>query len=433
MTKLEFFIKAMKAGMYQRVSWVISAFSLIQEGPEEYKKDPYSFRIIQTSTGFFFLDPDNNNDLTRIEDHSDFTTPLFDPKEKIEIGPGDIINLFENITSCYGNLLFNYQCLVYPFGSKIPYMQGKVNSSRLESEVLKRYKETPKKGENIDPESIYTPEYLRMCNAVFHLENYMQLFTPAGSEKSMTSHPDMLKLRDELFEKYKDRLHDPAVFALISSELMKLDKEWLKDDPDSMNFYLKSKSFKVVRRKLFETIGSDAGLSEGVEVKPVKKSLSEGWDYEDFPQLNNTQRAASISRGAETALGGEQVKWLLRASSNMVVTEDDCGSKLGVDHVIDESMKGFTAILSNGKQIVLDDEELPKYLGSVLTLRSPMFCHLDKTDYCKKCVGPRLALNPTSMFTSVSKIGDIMLAISLAAAHSTSIEVEELDTSTFLS
>lgn len=433
MNKFEYFIICMKLELFKKVAWVISAFSKIQEGPEDWKKDPYDYRLIQTPTGYFYVDPEKDKQLSIIEEVADISLPLFDPKERITINPSHIDNLDSTIESCYGNLLFNYQCLVYPFGKKIPYMTGRVTSSRIEKEVLKRYKDTPSKEEPYDPNAIYTNEYLKMCDAVFHLENYTQLFTPAGSTKSMVTHPDMLKLRDELFEQYKDRIHDPAVFAEIAKQLEKLDREWLKDDPDSMDFYLKAKSFKVIRRKLFETIGADAGLSDSININPVKRSLSEGWDADDFPQLNNAHRAASYSRGAETALGGEQVKWLLRSSSNMIVTEDDCGSKLGVEHVITENMIDFTAIFANGQQKVLDEETIKPYLGTVLTLRSPMFCQLDKTDYCKTCVGPRLSLNPTAMFTSISKIGDTMLDISLASAHSGSIEVTELDTSTFLS
>lgn len=421
----------MKADLFLQVRWVISAFSKIVEGPEDWKKDPYPYRIVQTPTAYFFVDPDNGNELTLLED-TDLSLPPFSPQERIQLYPGDAPNLTSPIESCYGNLLFNYQCLIYPFGSKIPYMRGRVTSSRLEKEVLKRYKDDPAPGEARDPQAIYTDEYLKMCDAVFHLENYMQLFTPAGSEKSMTSHPDMFKLRDQLFEEFKDRLHDPAVFAEISSRLEQLDREWLADDPDSMNFYLKSKSFKVIRRKLFETIGSDAGLSEGIEIDPVKRSLSEGWDASVFTQLNNAHRAASFSRGAETMLGGEQVKWLLRSSSNILITEDDCGSKLGIEHTIQDNHIGFT-IIDGTKQIKLSEDNIGSYLGKTLPMRSAMFCKLPKTDYCKTCVGPRLSLNPTAAFTAISKIGDTMLAISLAAAHSGAIEVAEMDTSNFLS
>lgn len=431
MNKLDFFILAMKAGMYQHVKWVISAFSKIVEGPEDWKQDPYPYRIVQTPTAYFFVDPDNNNQLTLLED-VDLNNPPFTAQERIQLDPSDIENLSEPIESCYGNLLFNYQCLVYPFGSKVPYLTGRVSSSRLEKEVLKRYKFDTNLNEPKDPNFIYTDEYLKMCDAVFHLENYMQLFTPAGSEKSMTSHPDMRKVRDQLFEENKDHLHDPTVYAGISSQLEKLDKEWLADDPDSMNFYLKSKSFKVVRRKLFETIGSDAGLSDGIEINPVRRSLSEGWDADVFVQLNNASRAGSFSRGAETMLGGEQVKWLLRGSANIMITEDDCGSKLGIEHEIKDSHVGFT-IIENNKQTTLTQENISSYLGRTLSMRSAMFCKLLKTDYCKTCVGPRLSLNPTAAFTAISRIGDTMLAISLAAAHSGAIEVQEMDASNFLS
>lgn len=432
MHKFDFFILAMKEGLYKRVAWVISAFAKTQEAPEEWKKDPYPYRIVQSPTNYMYVDPENQLNLSPIEGVTDSSAPLFDPRERIVINGNHIENLMGEVTSCYGNLLFNYQCLVYPFGSKIAYMNGRVKSSDIEREVLKHFKDTSGDS-SIGPEDITTVEYLKMCDAVFHLENYMQLFTPAGSEKSMMTDPRMKAYRDGLFEKYKDQLHDPAVFAMISRELEKMDRAWLADDPDSMNFYLKSKSFKIVRRKLFETIGADAGFNEGVNVNPVKRSLTEGWDDKDFAQLNDVQRAGSYSRGAETALGGEQVKWLLRASSNLLVTEEDCGSTLGVEHVITENMVGFTAIKADGKQEVLNKETIAPYLGKVLKLRSPMFCKLPKTDYCKVCVGPRLSLNPTSIFTSISRIGDVMLSISLAAAHSTAVETEKLDTATFLS
>lgn len=431
MNKTEFFILAMKAQMFRQVKWVISAFSKIVEGPEDWRKDPYPYRIVQTPTAYFFVDPENGNQLTLLED-ADLSLPPFTPQEKIQLHASDAENLSESITSCYGNLLFNYQCIIYPFGNKIPYMRGRISSSHLEREVLKLYKDDSVPGEKKDPKAIYTDEYLKMCDAVFHLENYMQLFTPAGSEKSMTSHPDMFKQRDRLFEENKDRIHDPAVFAQITSELEKLDKEWLADDEDSMNFYLKSKSFKVVRRKLFETIGSDAGLSDGIEINPVQRSLSEGWDANVFVQLNNASRAASFSRGAETMLGGEQVKWLLRSSSNILITEDDCGSNLGIEHEIQDSHIGFT-VIDDTSQVKLTNENIGSYLGKSLPMRSAMFCKLLKTDYCKTCCGPRLSLNPTAAFTAISKIGDIMLSISLAAAHSGAIEVQQMDTSNFLS
>lgn len=431
MNKLEFFILAMKAEMFRQVRWVLSAFSNIIEGPDDWKKDPYAYRIVQTPTAHFFVDPENNNQLTLIED-ADAGIPIFDPKERIQLTINDAVNLNEAIESCYGNLLFNYQCLIYPFGSKIPYMRGRVNSSRLEKEVLKRYKFNTSDEQVRDDNYIYTDEYLKMVDAVFHLENYMQLFTPAGSEKSMVSHPEMKKTRDQLFEENKERIHDPAVFAHISTELEKLDKQWLADDPDSMNFYLKSKSFKVVRRKLFETIGSDAGLSDGIEIDPVKKSLSEGWDANSFVQLNNAHRAASFSRGAETMLGGEQVKWLLRTSSNILITIEDCGSNLGIFREIKPTHLGFN-IIDNDTTIKLTKDNIGSYLGKTVPMRSTMFCKLNNTDYCQACAGPRLSLNPTAAFTAISKIGDTMLLISLGAAHSTSIEVAELDTDNFLS
>lgn len=432
MKKYNLFILAMKAQCYRKVAWVISAFSKVIEAPDAYLKDLYPYRIVATPSGYFFVDPQKDYNLTLIED-GDVSVPLYSPNEQIEITPKDVENVDQAIKTTYGNLFFNYHCLIYAVGKKIPYMQGRVDDARIEKEVLKRFETDQREIPAWD--QITTQEYIKLADSVFHLENYMQLFTPAGSEKSMTTHPDMQKLRDQLFEENKDRLHDPAVFADICKKLEALDRQWLADDPDSMNFYLKSKSFNVIRRKLFETIGSDAGLSDGVEISPISKSLEEGWGVQEFPKLNNASRSASFSRGAETMMGGVEVKWLLRAASNLkiITTPADCGSTIGTMHVVKENFLNFTVINDDGSLTLLDQDTLPSYIGKYARLRSTLFCKMSKTDYCSVCAGPRLSLNPTSAFTSISRIGDTMLAISLGAAHSTAIEVEKMDTTTFLS
>jgi hypothetical protein len=60
-------------------------------------------------------------------------------------------------------------------------------------------------------------------------------------------------------------------------------------------------------------------------------------------------------------------------------------------------------------------------------LRSPMYCKLDKTDYCKICLGERLANNPEGLSIAVSEYGSTFLSIFLSGAHSKSLQLAKLD------
>lgn len=428
MKKRDFFLLAMHAQEYRRTAWVVSAFAQIYEGPEAWKADPYPYRIVQTPTGIFYVDADNTANLIALEDATPGAAP-FAFKDKVDLKAGDLPNLHEDLQSNYGNLLFNWICVVYPFGTKIDYLRGRVSPRQLEKLVLSRYKENPENGVR-DEKAIYTDEWLRLANAAFHLENFSQLCVPAGSERAMVTHPGMKELRDRLYEENKERLHDPSVVADIVSKLGALDKEWLKDDEDAMGFLIKEKSFATVRRKLFTTMGSEAGLEDSVRVEPIKAPLSEGWDIDSFAALNNTLRAGSFNRGAQTMLGGEQVKWLLRASSNLRVAGKDCGSRIGnqVTVTADTLNKyiGFSAILSEGIE-KLEKENIGNYIGKTIRIRSPMFCQYEKTDFCETCIGDRLSLNPTALFSAISNIGSTMLLLFMASAHSKPITVAKME------
>jgi hypothetical protein len=440
MTKRDFFLKAMLAQEFRRRAWVISAFSLIRENIDAWKKEPYPYRIVQTPAGHFFIDPDKGGQLTLIEDAVAAEPPL-KIKEHLELATGEVENLYKDVVTTYGNVLFNYTVLIYPFGKKVPFQEGRVSAGKLEEHVIGRLADNPKPGDPA-PKAIdtvaplYVSEYLKFCDAMFYLAGFTQLCVPAVTRKTMQAPPGILELRKKLLEENKDRLNDPAVIANVMQQLIKYDKEYLKDD-EGANFLISGKSYNVVRSKLFLMHGAEAGMGDGVDVDLIQNSLSEGWDIRKFPAMNNSLRMGSFNRGAETMLGGEAVKWLLRASSNMLVAQEDCGTRLGLELFVDEEsirkLPGFSVVTPDGHEKIPDLEAAGKYMGKKILLRSSMFCKLDKTDYCAVCVGEKLALSPTALSAAIAEYGSIFLLLFMKAMHGKSLEVARMNYRTALS
>jgi hypothetical protein len=429
MDKRTFFLKAMAAQEYRRRAWVISAFSLINEGGDAWKKEPYAYRLVQMPTGHFFVDPDKNGELTKIDDTKAGSAP-FSFKDRILLKKGDMPNVFQEVDTNYGNVLLNYTVLVYPFGHKVPFVTGRIKPRQLENIVLARLEDTPKAGETRDDKYLYVDEYINFVDAAFAMVAYTQLCVPAATEKTMQPADGIHEYRDKLLAENKDRLHDPAVIAKIDAALVQYDREWLKGDPGE-NFMITDKSMAIVRKRQHGMWGAEAGLSENINVDLIPTSLGEGWDIDKFPQMNNSHRAGSYNRGAQTMLGGESVKWLLRASSNINITVDDCGTKMGLPLQVDndniEMLVGFSIVSKQGRIRIPDMDTARQYLGKRVIVRSPMYCKLTLTDYCKCCVGDRLAANPTSASTAVAGYGSAFLNIYMQAGHGKKLSLAKFD------
>lgn len=431
MKKEEFFLAAMKAEEFRRKAWVISAFTLINEPADAWKHDPYDWRIVQTPAGHLFV---KDGELQPIEGCVKGEPP-FAIREKAAYLPQVLPIIDKPITATYGQWLANFTINFWPFGKKLGFLPGNLRPGKIENLIVPRLKDTPKEGEARNDAFIYVDEYLKFCDAMFFLAGFTQVCVPGATPKSLVAPPGIKELRKKLLEENKDRLHDPAVIAKIDAELVAYDKAYLKDDP-SANFYMDSgKSWAVVRKKMFGMHGAEVGLSERVDVKLIENSLSEGWDISAWPEMNDSLRAGSYNRGAQTMLGGESVKWLLRASSNITVTQDDCGTKLGNQFTPTEQnytwMTGFQVIEGSGKSTpVVSDEDAHTYIGKKLMVRSPMYCKLEKTDYCKACVGVRLAENPTGLSVAISEYGSTFLGIYMSAAHGKALQLQKMDIKT---
>jgi hypothetical protein len=447
MNKLDFFLAAMKAELYKNRAWIFTAFTVIQEGPDEWKSNPYGFRIVQTPTGHFFVDPNNNGELTKLED-TVANTPPFSYQERIKISHLSGVPNYQDrnrgvmdksqiwLETNYGNLLANFICLIYPFGDKISYINKRIRPSDIEALILPRLKDTDDpiallwKGEGKDPKWIYVDEYIRFTDAMYNLAGFASINVPAATRKGLLPPPGNAELKAKLIAANKDHLDDPSIVAKILAELQANDLKYLEGD-DSLNAMLnKKKGLGIVRSKKFLMHGAETGLSEGTRVDLIQNSLNEGWDVSKFPAMNNSLRAGSFNRGAQTELGGEAVKWLLRASSNINITVDDCGTKLGMRRVITENTKnrylGLSVVTESGP-VKLTSENISSYNGKEVVIRSPQYCCLNLTDYCKTCVGERLANSPTGGSAAVAAYGSTMLYIFMSAMHGKSLSLAHMD------
>lgn len=429
MHKNIFFVQALKNGAYIKNHWIFSCFSLTYENENKWKEDPYPYRVVQNPLGFFYVNPENTSELIKLEGYVN-GSPLFTFKDRVELKSGDIENLDTDIITTVGNALFNKMCLVNAFGSKIKYVNKRVSVAELEDVIAPLLQNTPGKDEERQDKYLYVDEYLKFVDSVFHLTNFSQLCVWGATRKVITPPPGIKEFKQGLIEKYRDNLNSSTTIAKIDRELVEFDAEYLKGDP-GLNFLLSDKSRKIVRKKKYLFYGAEPGLDDSVKLIPIINSLNEGWDIARFPEMNNALRAGSFNRGAQTELGGEAVKWLLRASSNIVITKDDCGSRVGKPMEVTANnhrkLVDFSIVTQEGSKLIEPEDDTSQYIGKKLMVRSPMYCNLSVTDYCSTCVGKKLAKNPTGLSMTISEYGSSFLSLFMAAAHAKQLSLQKAD------
>lgn len=425
MHKRDYFIAAMKAECYRYKQWVIEAFSIVPQFKTEGRSYDYGLiRPSSQSDELVFIDP-NTGSAISIEGASKGKA-LFDFHEELVIGPGDIPNLKSNITTTYGNLFVNYLCLVYPFGDKIDYMEGRIAIGKIEKIIESRLVDDPAPGANLnDPTNITVSEYIRFNEAALSLAGFTQLCVPAGSPKALMTDPKVAVRRQELLEQYKGQLNDPAIQARISDELIAMDKAWIKGDV-SEGFFLKDKSFDVVRKKMYLLLGAETGF--GVHGDLITTSLDDGWDAKDLPAMNNSLREGSFNRGAQTALGGEATKFNYRIFQNTTVVSEDCGSTLGLPvKLTKDNIDGYisSSVITAKGPVEITKENQDSFIDKEIILRSPAYCLAEAPSFCAVCIGKRIASTPTAIGTYAADVGSKFMGLFMAATHGTALKTRK--------
>ena len=430
----DYFIESLQRGLYKKKVWVLEVFSYCQftvfdEVPES---ELYLYQVV-TKKGdpnkvYAVLMQDNKLVLEPLTDYKP-GQPLCKIRGRLELQEGDLENVVEKTVTTYGNAFINCYILIYPFGNKFDFITGYINTGDIERHIATTLTDTPKEGEPRRNDIIYVDEYLKYGEAMSSLEGFSMLCVQAASESTMVPNPIVVKRRDELFEEYKDQLDDSAVIAKIQMELAAIDKESLKDDV-SKDFYMKGKSWDVIRMKRYAMYGVEGGFGDESQAVLVKRSLDEGWELDKMPNMIDSLRSGSFSRGKETALGGESVKTFYRIFQNVKVSEEDCGSKLGFWYDVTQDnykrLVGLNAIDAKGYHLTTD-EEVKALIGSKIQLRTPMLCNTRAPNFCKVCVGEVLAARPEAVHIVTSDVGSAFMGARMGAMHGKALRTVPYD------
>jgi hypothetical protein len=252
--------------------------------------------------------------------------------------------------------------------------------------------------------------------------------------------PEVIELRDKLFEKYAEDIKrgDPNVADLIENELLTLAKKILKEKGSEAYDFFLSGEFSFANN--YKKTSVFAGALENPYTKKLeilKSNYIDGISKDEFHHFANLTIVGGYSRNVETQKGGYETKKINNAIQGIVLDESgtDCGTTQFLNVSIPAKMKNMFLhryILDAGKLTLLDENNISRFIGKDVKMRSPMFCK-SEDKICSKCAGElfyKLDMKNAGLL-STTMSGNLM-NMSMKKFHNTSVVFSKIDVDKFI-
>lgn len=410
MTIEEYLKHALKSGLLDDIDWYFYTMA-ISKGTNKYLSivdDQYFVNV--------------GEDKVLITNRKPSEGQLLPYTHKVTIDPSWLSNVTEVIETTIGKLVINYALIESNFQDKIPYINTKMDSGKLEEIVA----------DNLRRDVIDIPQYISFVNSCSFIQTLSRIISVAATERNITPPEGLEEFKKELSLKY-DKLYgenwreDSVIVSQFANELGEFDEQYLKQDPT----YGKAITKKIkdnARKKMYLTMGKPNGFGTGSTF--TEGSLLDGYpkNKEQLKTIFNDSRNGSYGRGNETQKGGAVAKELLRASISMTIEKGDCGSKiyskLKVTEKNFESVKGLYTAGPNGPVLIEDSESL---IGKEIPVRSPLYCKLEGKSFCGVCMGKTLENRKTGINLLLADVSAAILTESLKAMHNTQTKTTKVN------
>lgn len=263
--------------------------------------------------------------------------------------------------------------------------------------------------------------------------NIHSMISGSFTMKSVKPVPAVMKKREELLKKNREAIDkgDIIVSASIEKELLEEAAKDLKGD-DGMLLY------ESGARGSFGNNFKNISVMKGAVPNPIDGSVNivetnfmEGIRKKDIAPMANSVVAAAYPKAIGTAESGYFSKKIIAAMQAVVLDErgSDCKTKSHLDFVIDPSQKSdylYRYIIEGDKLLMLIPDNIDKYVGKVIKLRSPLYCATKKI--CNKCGGElNYMLGVTNLGLTASRVSSTLLNLGMKKFHDTRSRVIMID------
>lgn len=326
----------------------------------------------------------------------------------------------KEVLSTFGLMLFNIVIFYEALGGVVDYVNKSFNKGLIEKVVGGVMVDEPEEGEELPEGKVGVKACLKVTENCYFLEGLGQFFIKPGGMDTLSVDPSILRRRDELFAKHKDKLSDPVIFTAIVDELVDMDRAIQMSGP-SKEFYINDGFISNARKRMFIAFGIEPNPTMTGWV-PMIQSLDEGTDESLLPNYINTAVEGSFGRAMATGEGGSRVKEISRLISRASIVKDviDCGSPVGENVLMREgnSKSWIGSSFLDGKKLgKITEENHKSFIGKTLSMRVPQFCTIKDGNFCQTCLGDQLGKSGDMFTAEVILIPTNFMLYEMKKAH----------------
>jgi hypothetical protein len=347
--------------------------------------------------------------------------------------PKGTLNNEEMIETTIGRYIFNLYVLPQRYLNKFGYQNVEYNTgniktleSRMDYMLMEDQLDTKEFAQFLD-----RAEWLTMGTAYF--------LSPTMNYDINVPIPEVMKRKEELFNQYKEEIAkgDPNVAELIERELVDMAKKILKEKGnEAYDFFLSGEFDFGNNYKKTSIFGGALENPYTKKLSILKSNYIDGISKDEFHHFANLTIIGGYSRNVETQKGGYETKKINNATQVITLDEreSDCGTTQYLKVTIPESMKSMFInrwVLDGSKLVLLDENNISKFVGKETQMRSPLLCKTAKI--CGKCAGESFyKLGITNAGLLSTTLSGNLMNMSMKKFHNTSLKFSKINVDNFI-
>ena len=351
----------------------------------------------------------------------------FEPSDVFKLKKGEYFNRTD-IETTVGSFIFNKFVIEPRFAKHIDYVNWVITSGGLR-DVDSELADLLKKDIITTEDFIDYLERVQWLGMQFH-EPLAASFTMRG----MKPPEKVIKERDRLIAENKEAIEKGDIITMVDIEnkLIKVAEDEIGDDP-SMDLYYSGARGSISNnyKQLSIVKGPIMNFATG-KYEFVHNNFYEGVVKDDISGMATNVTNGSFPKASQTKESGYKSKQINAALQSVVLREDiqDCGSKGYLEVLLTKELANkcdYRYIIDKGKLVLLTPENKDKYIGTIIKMRSIMYCGCDY-GVCLTCAGLNFKkLGIKAVGLTGNGLTGSLLELKMKAFHDTSVKTTKID------